>query len=401
MDLIIHAAETAWPDAQGVEVVERKGIGHPDTICDALAEEICRSLCRHYLEQFGAILHHNVDKILLCGGAARPAFGGGEVTEPMEFYLAGRATAEHDGERVPVADIAVEACCEWLHTHLPALDLEHHVRIIPKFRPGSSDLRNLFPKGKSVALSNDTSCGAGFAPLTRLEQMVLEVEKTLNDAEVKRAHPAIGQDIKVMGVRLGSRVNLTISCAMIGRYLDGVKDYVQAKAVAAQLALTAARRVANLDVRVAVNAADDTEYPEQGGVFLTVTGTSAEAGDDGEVGRGNRTSGLITPYRPMTLEAAAGKNPVTHVGKLYNLAAAGIAANATRCVPGVNGAYCVLASQIGRSIADPQVADVCLALESKCRINSVTDLVRDVVSEQLHRFPQLQAALLDGNVPVY
>lgn len=398
MELIIHAADTAWPDAQGVEVVERKGIGHPDTICDALAEEICRRLCRHYLARFGAILHHNVDKILLCGGAARPAFGGGEVTEPMEFYLAGRATTEHDGERVPVTDIAVEACREWLHAHLPALDLEHQVRIIPKFRPGSRDLRSLFSKGNSVALSNDTSCGAGFAPLTRLEQIVLEVERTLNCTEVKRAHPAIGQDIKVMGVRLGSRVNLTISCAMIGRYLDGVKDYIQAKTVATQLALTAACRVANLDARVAVNAADDTE---QGEVFLTVTGTSAEAGDDGEVGRGNRTSGLITPYRPMTLEAAAGKNPVTHVGKLYNLAAAGIAANATRCVPGVNGAYCVLASQIGRSIDDPEVADVCLALESKNRINSVTDLVRDVVSEQLHRFPQLQAALLDENVLVY
>jgi S-adenosylmethionine synthetase len=398
LELIIHAAETAWPDAQDVEVVERKGIGHPDTICDALAEEICRGLCRHYLKQFGVILHHNVDKILLCGGAARPAFGGGEVIEPVELYLAGRVTAEYHGERVPVDDIAVEACREWLRAHLPALDLERHVRLIPKFRAGSEALRSLFSKGKGVALSNDTSCGAGFAPLTRLEQMVLEVERTLNGAEVKRAYPAIGQDIKVMGVRRGSRVNLTISCAMIGRYLDRIEDYVQAKIVAAQLALTAARRVANLDVNVAVNAADDTKGGE---IFLTVTGTSAEAGDDGEAGRGNRTSGLITPYRPMTLEAAAGKNPVTHVGKLYNLAATGIAANATRCVPGVRGAYCVLVSQIGRPIDDPQIADVCLALESESRIDSVTDLVRDVVSEQLQQFPQLQTALLEGSVSVY
>jgi S-adenosylmethionine synthetase len=50
-------------------------------------------------------------------------------------------------------------------------------------------------------------------------------------------------------------------------------------------------------------------------VYLTVTGTSAEAGDDGEVGRGNRVNDLITPYRPISLEAAAGKNPVTHVGQ--------------------------------------------------------------------------------------
>ncbi len=398
MELTVRVAKTASPDTQDVEVVERKGIGHPDTICDALAETISLGLCRHYLQRFGVILHHNVDKILLFGGATRPAFAGGEVTEPMELYLAGRATAEHGGERIPVADIAVEACRQWLSVHLPALDLERHVRIIPKFRPGSSALRSLFSKGKSIALSNDTSCGAGFAPLTPLEQVVLEVERTLNDAEVKRAHPVIGQDIKVMGVRQGSRVNLTISCAMIGRYLDGVQDYVQAKTIAAQLALTAARRIAKFDVSVAVNAADDTKAGE---MFLTVTGTSAEAGDDGEVGRGNRASGLITPYRPMTIEAVAGKNPVTHVGKLYSLAAIGIAANATRCVPGVKGAYCVLVSQIGRPIDDPQIADVCLALEPKGPIGSITGRVRDVVNEQLQQFPRLQTALLDGTVPVY
>jgi S-adenosylmethionine synthetase len=398
LELIIHDAEKAWPDAQDVEVVERKGIGHPDTICDALAEEICRNLCLYYLKQFGVILHHNVDKILLCGGAAQPSFGGGEVTEPMELYLAGRATAEHNEERVPVAEIAVEACRAWLCAHLPALDLERHVRFIPKFRPSSGALRNLFSKGRTVALSNDTSCGAGFAPLTRLEQVVLEVERTLNDAAVKRVHPAIGQDIKVMGVRRGSHVDLTISCAMIGRYLASVDDYVQAKIAAAQVALTAARRVANLDFSVAVNAADDIG---RGEIFLTVTGTSAEAGDDGEVGRGNRTSGLITPYRPMTLEAAAGKNPVTHVGKLYNLAAAGIARGAISRVPGVNGASCVLVSQIGRRIDDPLIADVHLALEPESSIKAVTDMIRDVVSGELQRFPQLQAALLEGNIPVY
>jgi S-adenosylmethionine synthetase len=228
--------------------------------------------------------------------------------------------------------------------------------------------------------------------------LVLAVERTLNDAEVKRAHPAIGQDIKVMGVRRGSRVHLTISCAMIGRYLDGVEDYVQARTIAAQLSLTAARRIAKLDVSVAVNTADDTKGGE---MFLTVTGTSAEAGDDGEAGRGNRASGLITPYRPMTIEAAAGKNPVTHVGKLYSLAAIGIAADATRCISGVKGAYCVLVSQIGRPIDDPQIADVCLAPGSKGLIGSNTGRIRDVVNEQLRQFPRLQAALLHGTVPVY
>ncbi|MCA1409472.1 S-adenosylmethionine synthase, partial [Ensifer sp. IC3342] len=75
-----------------VEVVERKGLGHPDTICDALAETLSRNLCREYRQRLGRILHHNVDKALLCGGRSTPAFGGGSVDAPIDIYLAGRAT---------------------------------------------------------------------------------------------------------------------------------------------------------------------------------------------------------------------------------------------------------------------------------------------------------------------
>ena len=399
MDLIIHTAGSASPGTLHVEVVERKGLGHPDTICDALAESISVQLCRHYLERCGTILHHNVDKILLCGGSARAAFGGGEVLEPLELYLAGRATSEYQGERIPVAEIATETCRAWIRSHLPALDVDRHVKIISRIRPGSGDLIRIYSKGhERTPLSNDTSCGAGFSPLTSLENVVLTVEHALNSTETKRAHPAIGHDIKVMGVRQGSRISLTIGCALIGRYLSGIEDYLQAKIAARQVALEAARGKTDLEVDAVVNAADDLE---QRGVFLTVTGTSAEAGDDGEVGRGNRTSGLITPYRPMTLEAAAGKNPVSHVGKLYNLAATEIASRAVREVPWVTEASCVLVSRIGHPIDDPQVIDLRIALESGRESDSVRKLLRDLVETQLRRFPELQTALLEGRVPVY
>lgn len=379
-----------------MEVVERKGIGHPDTICDALAEEICRALCRAYLENFGFILHHNVDKILLCGGAVRPSFGGGEIMEPIELYLGGRVTTEFDGRRIPAADIAVEACRAWLKTHFP--DWEHQAKIIPIFRPGSSELRGLFSKAKTVALSNDSSCGAGFAPFTPLERAVLEVERTLNSNQTKRIYPAIGRDIKVLGVRIGSRIDLTISCAMIGRFLAGFRDYQDAKVAVRSLALDAARHVTACDVYAVVNAADDIESGE---AFLTVTGTSAEAGDDGEVGRGNRVSGLITPYRPMTMEAAAGKNPVTHVGKLYNVMAHEISNRIVSGGAGVSAAACVLVSQIGRPVDDPQLADVRLKTDSDGAIENATARTRDVVLEQVHRFEELEAELLAGLRSLY
>jgi S-adenosylmethionine synthetase len=399
VDLVIRGADGAPPNLQPIEVVERKGIGHPDTICDALAEGITLGLCRYYLERFGAILHHNVDKILLCGGSARPAFGGGEILEPLELYLAGRATREYKGERIPVDDIAVHACREWLTAHLPALDVERHVRIFPRFRPGSGALTSLFSKGQNFhPPCNDTSCGVGFAPVTPLESAVLDVEKTLNSAAMKKAHPAIGQDIKVMAVRHKHHIGLTIASAMIDRHLAGTSNYVEAKALVQEIAQELVRHSTNCDVDVVVNAADDLV---RGDVFLTVTGTSAEAGDDGEVGRGNKTSGLITPYRPMTVEAAAGKNPVNHVGKLYNLAARAIAHRITKDVPGIQEALCVLVSQIGRSIEDPQIVDVRVALESGQRISSVRKPVRDVVQGELSRFPELQTALLEERIPVY
>jgi S-adenosylmethionine synthetase len=136
-----------------------------------------------------------------------------------------------------------------------------------------------------------------------------------------------------------------------------------------------------------VNVADDIE---KGEIFLTVTGTSAEAGDDGEVGRGNRVSGWITPYRPMTLEAAAGKNPVTHVGKLYNLAASRIADRLVRQVGGTRGASCVLVSQIGRPIDDPQIVDLRLEVESEEHLDALNASATDIVLDVLKTFPELQ-----------
>jgi len=381
-----------------VEIVERKGLGHPDTICDAIAEHVCVRLCRFYSDRFGMILHHNVDKVLLCGGSARTAFGGGEVLEPIEIYLAGRATHEYRGVRIPVHELAVDACREWLSQHLPGVDLGRHVRIISRLRPGSGDLTRLFGRNGTTPLANDTSCGAGFAPLTDLERVVLETEHCLNSPDIKRSHPEIGVDVKVMGVRQRSRIDLTIGCAFIGRFVSNVHDYARKKETARLLILEVARRATPLEVGAVVNPADELD---EGNVFLTVTGTSAEAGDDGEVGRGNRTNGLITPYRFMTMEAAAGKNPVSHVGKLYNLVAERIAAAITTQIRGVTDAACVLVSQIGRPVDDPQVADVRVALDSTTRCADIRDTVEVNVRDHLSHLSELRHALLEERVSVY
>ena len=401
MELIVRTHDGPAPGALPIEVVERKGLGHPDTICDAIAEHFCVRLCHLYRERFGVILHHNVDKVLLCGGAARPAFGGGEILEPIELHMAGRVTREYRGETVPLDELAVDACREWLGEFLPHLDAERHVRIITHFRPGSGDLIRLFAgdPGSAGPRANDTSCGAGFAPFTDLERVVLAVEQRLNSAETKQQHPEIGADVKVMGVRQGSRIVLTVGCAFVDRFIKDPGDYARKKAGATALALEAAQQATGLDVRVGMNVADDVE---RGDVFLTVSGTSAEAGDDGEVGRGNRTSGLITPYRPMTLEAAAGKNPVSHVGKLYNILAGRIATMIATEIEEVIDTSCLLVSQIGRPVHDPQVADVRVVGDGRGRpAEDFSGVVGQIVHDQMSTLVTLRDELLEERVTIY
>jgi S-adenosylmethionine synthetase len=396
VELSIRSNDCGAPGRAPVEVVERKGAGHPDSICDGIAEHVSVRLCRYYLERFGVILHHNVDKVLLCAGASRPSFGGGEMTAPIEIYLAGRASAEYSGVQIPVHEIATDACREWLRAHLRCLDVAKDVRIVSRLRPGSHELNRLFVRGLANPLANDTSCGAGFAPFTDLEKVVLAVERALNDRNTKERHPELGEDVKVMGIRRSGRIELTIGCAFVGRFVENLEDYTARKHTAANLAIEAARQVTALPVRAAINVADDLA---SGDVFLTVSGTSAEAGDDGEVGRGNRVSGLITPYRVMTLEATAGKNPVSHVGKLYNLAAMRIATEIAIQLPRVDDASCVLVSQIGRPVHDPQLVDI--GLVGPLETGSLARPVAEIVSRALQQLPTMRESLLCERLSLY
>jgi S-adenosylmethionine synthetase len=400
-DLQINVGLLAGPPVRqlNTEVVERKGLGHPDSICDALAEAFSVSLCRFYRERFGIILHHNVDKALLCAGSARPAFGGGQVLEPIEVFLAGRATTAFKGIEVPAAELAVETSRAWLRRHFHALDPNRDVRIHPLVRPGSQDLAELYLRQERTGayLANDTSCGVGFAPLSALEKAVFEVERELNSPTFRAANPAIGQDIKVMGVRHSERLHLTIACAAVDRFLHNLDEYQQYKTAVADFARTVAARQTGTPVQISVNAADDLDSES---VYLTVTGTSGESGDDGEAGRGNRVNGLITPYRPMTMESVAGKNPVSHVGKLYNLCASLITQRLVEEIPDIVTAHCYMVSEIGRPIDQPQIVDVRIETARGRTLHGLRPMVQNVVRRELEAMRDLADRLLAGAIAI-
>ena len=383
---------------QDAEIVERKGIGHPDTICDNIAEELSVALSKLYIERFGAIMHHNVDKALLVGGEANPAFGGGEVISPIEIYLVGRALKEFEGKTLPVEELAVEVTRQWIKENIRNLDPDKHVIIKPKIKPGSKDLVDLFlrfqQKGE-IPLANDTSFGVGYAPLDALEKIVFETEQLLNTPSFKDKHPYVGEDIKVMGVRIKEKIRITIACAFVDKYVENLQDYFEKKGLVRKIVEEMAKGLINREIEVFVNTADD---PKRESVYITVTGTSAEQGDDGQVGRGNRVNGLITPYRPMSLEAAAGKNPVSHIGKIYNVVANIIADRVVGEIEEVEEAYCYLVSQIGKPINEPQVCDV--KIRTKKDVKGLERQVRKIAEEELLNMPNTWKSFLNKEFTV-
>ena len=407
-NIVVESIRWQPIEAHNVELVERKGLGHPDTISDAAAEESSRLLSNYYLEHYGTILHHNLDKVLLVGGQAAPRFGGGEVLQPIYIIVSGRATTEvrlEDGsiEKVPIGPIIMDAVKGWIRRHFRFLDPDKHVVVDYRIGQGSADLVGVFELGKEerAPLANDTSVGVGFAPFSTLERLVYETENLLNSREFKEKVPEVGEDIKVMGLRRDKKIDITIAAAIISSLVKDVDHYLAVKDAVREAVLDLAAKIApDYDVEVHVNTAD---RPDKGIVYLTVTGTSAEHGDDGMTGRGNRSYGLITPLRPMSLEAAAGKNPVNHVGKIYNIMAMNIARRVHEQVKGLKEVYVELLSQIGRPINDPLVANVKVLTEKPGEPLS-SDAVMEIeaiVEEELDNYRKITEKLLRGEIRVY
>jgi S-adenosylmethionine synthetase len=391
-----------------VEIVERKGVGHPDHLIDLCSEAVSRELSLYYLKNFGSILHHNVDKGLLIGGRSIPKFGGGEVIEPINIIVAGRATTHvigKDGKlvEIPFGTIAMNAIKSELSRAMRFLDPERHVIIQYYIRPGSVDLTNLFANAKRrgstvIPLANDTSMGVSFYPFTETEKLVFEVERFLNSPQLKRKYPAVGEDVKVMAYRMGKDVELTIAMAVIDRYIESVSDYVNLKEAIKNEVLDLASRITELPVRAVINAADDVE---RGRLYLTVTGTSAESGDDGNTGRGNRANGLITPCRPMSMEATAGKNPVSHVGKIYNILAYRISKRVYEEAKGVREVYTKVLSKIGTPIDEPCITSVQLLMEEGASFSQAKSVAEAVVEDELSRVTTLTEEILQRRVMLF
>jgi S-adenosylmethionine synthetase len=196
-------------------------------------------------------------------------------------------------------------------------------------------------------------------------------------------------------------LQLTVAVAIVDRFLFEEATYWHRKeAVKRALAEYLESKLHDLDsLQLEINALDDPSRRSEG-MYLTVLGTSAESADGGQVGRGNRVNGLISLSRPMTLEAAAGKNPVSHVGKVYNLLAHELAEQIYQAAEPIEEVRVWLCSRIGRALDDPWSLSIELAMADGASVDDVQDVVRQITQRGLSDVNQFTERLTRGELPV-
>ncbi|MFP4232765.1 MAG: methionine adenosyltransferase [Candidatus Aenigmatarchaeota archaeon] len=378
---------------QKIELVERKGYGHPDTLADGIAESVSKSLSKMYREKYGRILHHNTDQVEVVGGKVNVDFGGGGVVEPIHIILSGRATNEVSGDELPIHELAINSAKDFIKSKLKEVSVDKNFVWDSRIGHGSVDLMNLY--GENVVQANDTSFGVSYAPYSETENLVLNIDNYINSAEFKEKFPELGEDVKVMADRHEDSINITVAGAFIARKVPNLDHYISVKEEIVDSIKDFAVKETERGVNLEMNTADDYDKEI---VYLTLTGTSAEAGDDGSVGRGNRTNGLITPCRPMSLEAPAGKNPLAHVGKVYNVLANFIAKDIHEETD-IDEVSVKLLSQIGKPISEPKVVDIEVIKSGD--ISDAKYEAEKIASDWLGNAKEVTEEILEGNLYVY
>lgn len=323
-DYLILDKITDLPSKRYLEIVERKGLGHPDTLADGMAEAISNAYSKYCLKHFGAIPHHNVDKTMIIGGQFdSTSFGKARMIEPIEIMLNGRMSTSFGNEQIDIASIQENAAKEYLRERIPLLESSdlvflHHTNNYARyhewFHPRSIDdlpeLKNLY--------AADTSISVGYWPLSLVERLTILLEQYINGVTKNPKFNYLGFDVKVMSVRTGSDISVTIAVPFISKYTPSAEYYFEKKRELTSQLLEYAYTVvgSSYKITVEINTQEKAAFAPKR-VYMLAIGSCIEAGEEGVVGRGNQTNGLISTFRPHSMEAAYGKNPVYHSGKVY------------------------------------------------------------------------------------
>lgn len=386
---------------QSIEVVERKGLGHPDTIADGIAESISIEYAKYCLENFGAILHHNVDKTIILGGQCELEYGSGKLLKPFRVLFGGRMSCNFNNQDIDLNLIQITATKEYLQRILPRLHTEqdlafHHFtssnsRIPHWFTPRTFDD---LPEHKNPH-ANDTATIVGFWPLSALEQMVMESERYFYEFKptIRPRFDFVGGDIKIMALRREKDVELTLCVPFHADKIVNQDKYFEHKS----LIENGLRKLLNdkfgslFSIVLQINTQDQkirNDRDDGRGRYLTVIGSALDYGEEGISGRGNRCRGLVSSMRASTVESVYGKNPVYHVGKVYSLIANTIAQQIGSLFD------CETIAIITTRNGDPLYSPYNVFIETSKTVDKLA--VQKIIAEQLERRDWTSQIITEG-----
>ncbi|MEV5632097.1 MULTISPECIES: methionine adenosyltransferase [Micromonospora] len=358
---VITSLGAVHPDQSPFDVAERKGIGHPDSLADLVADSFSRRYSATCRERFGAVPNHWVDKVTLVGAAADVRFGGYDIRKPVDCYLFGKVTERIDGNDASVAKLFDDTVRAVLTSTLDDPTILGHLRIHVNNTAGTGvdhDREFYQPRTAagitkvlaSEAVANDTVVCAGTSLRGIAARTAVRLETLLTGATFRTRYQT-GTDVKVMVVRDRGQLDVTAAVPFHPASVHGWSEYRTAldairDEIEGELKRVLDETPTATGARLSLNTKD---VPGRG--YLAPFGTSLGKGDCGAVGRGNRYNGAIEPLRPASGEAPAGKNPLHHVGKIYTAVADELA----RRIMAELGTYAevLIAARNGGQLDDP------------------------------------------------
>ncbi len=318
------------PEENSIEIVERKGLGHPDTLADKLAELCSKTYARYCYKNFGCVLHYNFDKLYIGGG--KFIYQDNKIIKEnkIRIELNGRASNTMNGKKIDIDGLLTPVIKKYIKSIIPRIDVENDLYI--KINCTQNSKRDNWYTPKSIedipdakeVFASDTSLCVAHGGMTFVEKIAMEVENFFWNYDTE-AFPTpkfsdIGQDIKVMVSRIENNISVTVCMPVYKDIYETQEEYEEIVMKYEKLLEKVISKIKNLNnytYKVDINKLPSGSYRN----YSLLKGSCIECGEEGVVGRGNNSQGLITAFRNHTVEASSGKNVRYHTGKVVDFMA--------------------------------------------------------------------------------
>lgn len=257
------------------------------------------------------------------------------MIKPWRIILDGRLSDSFGNKKIPILEIQTAASKKFLKSILPRLDLEKGLEFISYTSSYSKNPRWFKPltvddlPDAEKPYSNDTSTCSGYWPLSLTERLSLLLEGYFYNSLGLPKFSFVGQDIKVMSVRRKNIIDITMCVPFFSSDIYNWDIYYEKKSqIYKELKELAEIFVdGKYTINLYLNTQDEMAKKTNNGVglYFVTSGSALDSGEEGVVGRGNRSRGIISSGRPINMEAIWGKNPIYYVGKVYTYLADKIA----------------------------------------------------------------------------